>query len=272
MTAFISAAPFSGTELLCGGANGLLAQADAVPGKFQDDGWGIARFSGSSPSVTRSCGPARLEKPAFQKAAAAPARVLLAHLRNASNPGKLPKSRLISVPNTQPFSGGGMIFSHNGTLYIKDEVRSMLGKYAAYVKGANDSEVLFWQVMKMLDAYGTPELALEMALDEIRTIWISCKDSYPGRKEPFLGLNMFLASKNSLTVLCHAQGWAGKKAFLTPGWELGRIAWRRGKDSVVFSSEPADARPGWKKMNDPEIACASVKRGRLELSFKKVKL
>jgi glutamine amidotransferase len=271
ITAFISAAPRSGGELLCGGEKSLLAQA-GVPGREQDDGWGIARFSGAAPAVIKSPGPARRQTAAFRKAAAEPARVLVAHLRQASNPADLPKARLIGPRNTQPFSGEGLVFAHNGTLYIKDEVRSMLGRYSSHVKGVNDSEVLFWQVVKMLDAYGTPELALEMALDEIRTIWISCKDAHPGRKAPFLGLNMFLASKDSLTVLCHAPRKDRKDALLTPGWEFGRVAWRREKDSAVFSSEPADARPGWKKMNDPEIACARLRGGKLELSFKKVTL
>lgn len=271
ITAFISAGRRSGMELLCEGERSLLAQT-GVPGRRQDDGWGIARFSGAGPAVIKSPGPARLEAKAFRKAAAAPARVLVAHLRDASNPGNLPRARLLGLPNTQPFSGEGLVFAHNGTLYIKDEIRSMLGRYASYLKGVNDSEVLFWQVVKMLDAYGTPELALEMALDEIRTVWISCKDAHPGRKEPYLGLNMFLASKDSLTVLCHSPRKDRKDALLTPGWELGRVAWRREKDSAVFSSEPADARPGWKKMDDPEIACARLRGGRLELSFKKVKL
>jgi len=271
ITAFISPQPRSATELLCRGAKSLLAQA-AVPGRFKDDGWGIARFPGNVPAVQKSPGPARREKKAFEKAAAAPARVLVAHLRDASNPGNLPKTRLLGMANTQPFSGEGLVFAHNGTLYIKDEIRSLLGKYAARIKGNNDSEVLFWQVVKMLDVYGSPQLALEMALDEIRTVWISCKGSYPGRKEPYLGLNLFLAAKNSLTVLCHAPRRDHKGALLTKGWEFGRIAWRREGDFAVFSSEPADERTGWKKMNDPEIASAELRGERLELSFKRIKL
>jgi predicted glutamine amidotransferase len=271
ITAFISPEPRAGADLLCGGRKSLLAQA-AVRGRFQDDGWGIARFSGGVPSVTKSPSPARLETEAFKKAAAAPARVLVAHLRDASNPGNLTKKSLIGIANTQPFCGEGLVFAHNGTLYIKNEIRALLGKYAARVKGNNDSEVLFWQVVKMLDAYGSPELALEMALDEIRTVWISCKSSYPGRREPYLGLNLFLAGKDSLTVLCHAPRRDRKKALLTKGWELGRVAWRRQKDLAVFSSEPADERLGWKKMNDPEIARASLRGGKLELSFKRIKL
>jgi len=274
MTAILSTRPGTAADLLCGGPKSLLAQADAVKGRFQDDGWGIG-FFGAAPVVKKSHRPARLEREAFSAAAAAArSRVVVAHLRDASNPAGLPKARLLGAANTQPFAADGWLFAHNGTLFIKDEIRSLLGKYAAKVKGANDSEVLFWQVRKMLDAYGSPATALEMALDEIRTVWISCRDKYPGRPAPYRGLNIFLASPDSLTVLCHYQPRkeGGKGALLTPGWEFGRIAWKREKSRLVFSSEPADGGKGWRKMNDPEIASAAVKAGKLEVSFKRIKL
>lgn len=273
MTAVISARPVSSRDLLCEGPRSLLAQAGAVPGRFQDDGWGIARFGAAGGiSVIKNPGPARLGKKAFSLAAAAPARVLVAHVRDASNPGNLPRARLAGRANTQPFSGEGLAFAHNGTLFIKDEVRSLLGKYAARVKGVNDSEVLFWQVVKMLDAYGSPGTALEMALDEIRTIWVSCRDKYPGLPGPYRGLNMFLASKDSLAVLCHSPSEKRMRALLTPGWEFGRMAWRREKDRVVFSSEPADSGPGWEKMDDPCVASATARGGKVKLAFRRIRL
>lgn len=274
MTAVLSLSPASPADPLCGGPKALLAQAAAVEGRFQDDGWGIACFRGKKAAVKKSPAPARLEKARFEAAAAAARSTLVvAHLRDASNPAGLPKARLVAPANTQPFSAGDFVFAHNGTLFIKDEIKSLLGRYAARVKGSNDSEVLFWQVMKMLDAYGSPEAALEAALDEIRTVWISCRDKYPGRPAPYRGLNVFLASPGALTVLCHYQPHkeGSKKALLTPGWEFGRMAWRREKSRVIFSSEPADG-GAWNKMNDPEIASASVKSGKLQLSFKRIKL
>ncbi len=205
-------------------------------------------------------------------------RALLADI----TPGGLTRKLPLTRPNTQPFTGMGLIFAHNGTLFIKEEIKSLLGRYAAEIKGSNDSEVLFWQVVKMLDAYGSPVKALEMALDEIRTVWVSCRGRYPGRAAPYRGLNMFLAQKNSVTVMCHYPGGhkhraaaavppGGKTALLSPGWEFGRIAWRRERNRVIFSSEPADARPGWNKMKDMQIAHAEIKNGKLELKFRNIK-
>ncbi|PJA17653.1 MAG: hypothetical protein COX65_00660 [Elusimicrobia bacterium CG_4_10_14_0_2_um_filter_56_8] len=274
ITSVISGSPASSLDLLGGNDKSLLAQADAVKGRFQDDGWGIGFYRGREARIIKSPRPARLEKKVFKKAAAAVSKVTVAHLREASNPSGLPRRRLISKENTQPFTADGLIFAHNGTLFIKEEIKALLGKYASKVKGNNDSEILFWQTVKMLDAYGSAPVALEMALDEIRTVWLSCKDRHRGVKVPYRGLNLFLASADSLTVLCHFHFMkdAKKTALLTPGWEFGRVAWRPEKNRVVFSSEPADCGPGWKKMNDPEIACASVSGGKVQLSFKRITL
>lgn len=272
ITAIISAEPRNGAGLLFGGPKALIEQAGAVEGRRQDDGWGVGVFAGGKPLVKKSPRPARLERAAFEKAAAAGSRVTLAHLRAASNPSRLPPSRILRMENTQPFSAGGFLFAHNGTLFIKDEIRSLLGAYAGRVKGINDSEVLFWQVMKMLDAYGSPEKAMEMALDEIRTVWHCCRKDHPGTEAPYRGLNMFLASRDSLTVLCHAPVWKSRRdhgALMTPGWQYGRIAWRAERGAAVFSSEPADG-GRWRKMNDPEIASARLRGGKLELAFRKV--
>jgi predicted glutamine amidotransferase len=272
ITAIISSRPSGSADLLCRGPKSLLAQAGAVKGRFQDDGWGIAHYRAGRPSIKKSTGAARLEPAAFAAAAAnSVSRVTLGHLRYASAPG-VPKTAQARPENTQPFSAGGIVFAHNGTLFIKDEIRSLLGRYADRVKGTNDSEVLFWQVMKMLDAYGSPAAALEAALDEIRTVWVSCRDRYPRRKDPYLGLNLFLATADSLTVLCHAPRRKPSGALLTPGWEYGRVAWRREEGRVVFSSEPADGAKDWKKMNDPEVASARLSGGGIELDFKRITL
>lgn len=275
ITAVLSSGPANCADLLIGGPKSLLAQADAVPGRFQDDGWGIGSFHRSRPAVTKSPGPARLEKKAFVAAACRViSRVTVAHLRDASNPSGLPKTELVGPANTQPFSGDGLMVAHNGTLFIHREIRARLGKYADRIRGINDSEVLFWQTVKMLKKTGDPVAALEAVLDEVLSVWLSCRDSYPDRAAPYRGLNIFLAAKDSLTVLCHYQlkKEGGKGALLTPGWEFGRIAWRQEKSRVIFSSEPADTEPGWRKMNDPAIASARLIRGGIELNFKKLHL
>ncbi len=69
ITAALSSRPASSRDLLYGNPKSLLAQAGAVKGRFQDDGWGIGFFRARAPVVVKSPGAARLEKPAFEAAA-----------------------------------------------------------------------------------------------------------------------------------------------------------------------------------------------------------
>ena len=56
---------------------------------------------------------------------------------------------------------------------------------------------------------------------------------------------------------------------MTPGWEFGRIAWKRDSGKVVFSSEPLDG-GRWNKMSDLEIAEAAPNGTGLTLKFKSI--
>lgn len=270
MAAVLSRAPFDPADLFAGAGRSLLRQAGAVKGREQRDGWGAAFYAAGKLALVKSPAPASAQEERFTRAVSGRRPGLaLAHIRQASNPLGLASKKLIGTENTQPFSGNGFVFAHNGTLEIPSEIKSALGKYEKFVKGVNDSEVLFWQVMKMLDAYGDPALALEMAVEETKTVWLSVKGRYPGKKNPYRGLNIFLSDGKTLLVLCHYPADSKKEALMTPGWEFGRIAWRRDAGKVVFSSEPLDG-GRWNKMSDLEIAEARLGGGGVGLKFKNI--
>ena len=172
-----------------------------------------------------------------------------------------------AATDTQPFSGNGFVFAHNGAIEISAEIKTTLGKYEKFVKGVTDSEVLFWQVMKMLDAYGDPALALEMAVEEIKTVWLSVKDRHPGEKAPYRGLGIFLSDGKALWVLCHYPAHAEKNALMAPGCKFGRIAWRRDAQKIIFSSEPLDS-GSWRKMSGLQIAEARLGANGVTLKIK----
>ncbi len=169
------------------------------------------------------------------------------------SPKTSPRTALTRAGAPAPVSAGGLSLAHTGELVIRREIRSLLGAYSARVKGNSDGEVLFWQVRKMMDAYGSPGTALEMALDEMRTVWISCRADHPGARAPYRGLSLFLASPDSVAVLCGAPGAA---------------AWRAAPGETLFSTAPAG--PGWKPMEDAQIACARLEGGRVKMTFRKV--
>ena len=172
-----------------------------------------------------------------------------------------------AATDTQPFSGNGFVFAHNGAIEISAEIKTTLGKYEKFVKGVTDSEVLFWQVMKMLDAYGDPALALEMAVEEIKTVWLSVKDRHPGEKAPYRGLGIFLSDGKALWVLCNYPAHAEKNALMAPGCKFGRIAWRRDAQKIIFSSEPLDS-GSWRKMSGLQIAEARLGANGVTLKIK----
>jgi len=271
MTAVLSAKPFDPAELFAGEGRSLLAQSDAVKGREQRDGWGAAFYSAGKLELLKSPAPVFAEKERFTRYVSGPRRGLsLAHIRQASNPLGLSSKELLGAANTQPFQGNGFVFAHNGTLEIPAEIKTTLGRYEKFVKGVNDSEVLFWQIMKMLDAYGDPALALEMAIEETKTVWLSCKGRYPAKKYPYRGLNVFLSDGKALWVLCHYSADPKKEALLTPGWEFGRIAWRKEAGRAVFSSEPADG-GAWKKMSDLDIAEARLNGTGVDIKIRTIK-
>ncbi|MEI7482568.1 MAG: class II glutamine amidotransferase [Elusimicrobiota bacterium] len=276
---------FNPADLFAEGLRSLPKQASAVKGREQSDGWGAASYSAAGElRIVKSPKPVYTESERFTRAVSvARCGFALAHIRQASNiyAGVAPKGyitqpanppvfnrkELTSTANTQPFSGNGFVFAHNGTLEIPAEIKTTLGKYERFVKGVNDSEVLFWQIMKMLDAYGDPALALEMAAEETRTVWLSVKDRYPKKKNPYHGLNIFLSDGKALWALCHYPANAKKEALMTPGWEFGRIAWKKDSKKIIFASEPLDAGP-WHKMSDWQIAEARMNGGSITLKIK----
>ena len=240
--------------------------------RTQRDGWGLAFYGPKGLSVFKSEKPVFREKELLGKklAEAGGSRIFISHIRDASNPGNLPREKLIARKNSQPFSAGEVSFAHNGTLFIADEIYSNLGRYKKFVGGVNDSEVLFWSFMKTLDAYGDMQTALEMTRDEIKTVWISVAGEFKtkGIKEPYRGLNVFVSDGKALHALCDYGLKKGKSSLMTPGWEWGRFAVRREKDSAVISSEPLDG-GNWLKTEPNSVIKIS---GTGELSLKTRKL
>ncbi|NLH39566.1 MAG: class II glutamine amidotransferase [Elusimicrobia bacterium] len=243
----------------------ILKQSSFNNNRLQKDGWGVAYYSNSKPVVYKSDKPVFDEKEKLvKKIASVNSNIFLAHIRNASNPKKLPHNRLISVENSQPYSYGNIVFSHNGTLSIVDDIYLNLGKYKKYIKGVNDSEVLFWNFIKHLNAYGNIKTAIEMMRDEINTIWISVKKNYPDLKKPYNGLNLFVSDGNQIYALCDFVMEKESYSLMSKGWEYGRFAIKRFDDYTVISSEPVDDTDGWEKVKP--LTIISIKKTNINIS------
>lgn len=259
----LSLAPRSAADFLAESPRSLLAQSDARASGLQKDGWGIACFSGRRPRVTKSPRPVFEEAGRFAGAAArARSRVVLGHIRAASNPRGVARRRLIGPANTQPFSDGGWAFCHNGTLQIPDEVARFLGKYRSRVRGINDSEVFFWQFRKHIDAQGDPAEALKACVRETWGIWEACKKRYPGKSSPYTGLNALVSDGRSLYAMCHYRHRPGRGLISRQPWGMMSLARRGGR--VVIASEDMDG-GRWQRLGPAEVVSVTTRNGKIAL-------
>src|SRR5436190_19067663 len=182
----------------------LLAQSQADPKRLQTDGWGVAWSSGATARVLKSA------KAIFQETAKLiplTRTLSLAHIRRASNALHLPKNQLIGVRHSQPFIFGRWSFVHNGCLNIPNEVRRRLGpRWERRIRGRNDSEVLFWLLMKhVAKDRGVPS-AFRSAVREINSVWKGLSPRPRGVSRPYWSLNIILTDGRRLWALCKYDG------------------------------------------------------------------
>lgn len=246
---------------LVGNKFSLLAQADFDPARLQKDGWGIGSWQGRSWTVIKSTGAIYKEKPAFEKASReAVSRIVLGHIRQASNPRGLPHDTLISLDNCQPFYHGRYIFIHNGTVVIPDEVAATLGLYKKKLKGINDSEVLFWLVMRNLRKLGSVPKAFARSVEDIWNVWESCDEDTKkkafklfNQNAPYHSLNSFISDGKTLWAFCKHDAANTTKDFCGGGRPVFEVCYTTRGDATYVASERTDRSKDWEVMPDGTV-------------------
>lgn len=167
----------------------------------QGDGWGIGYYVENNLKVVKS------EKAVYENvteflenAKQIKSKLFVAHVRKASNPRKLPREVLISVENSQPFYYQSYVFVHNGSIEIPDQLQEALGQYKNFVKGQNDSEVLFWLLIKLIKEKGNIVDALKQIEHEIWSVYEKVKEDVDA-KIPFSALNLIFSDGKNLYAL-----------------------------------------------------------------------
>ena len=189
----------------------------------------------------------------------------MGHLRAASNPRGLPHGRLLGVVNNQPFSHENLLFAHNGTLNIPDEVAKNLGPHARKIRGLNDSEIYFWQWVKFLDLTRSAPRALAACIHETWRIWRTCRDRYPRFRTPYTGLNTIVSDGKALHALCHyPYGTEGVHGLCNPTQPWGLMSWARRSGRVLVASENLDG-GSWTRLQDGELLSVQAEGGRLRV-------
>jgi glutamine amidotransferase len=229
-------------------------QSFAQPRQKQLDGWGMGWYPGPLPRVFKSKGPLPHEKARLQRIAGrAQGHVALFHLRRASNPRGLSSSRLRGVRNTQPFREGRWMFAHNGSIPFPDQTARRLGPFQKKVKGLNDSEVLFWLILREIQRTGSVPSALKQARRILRRVFAG---EAPGKgRTPHRGLNILLSDGNRLWAYAEAPAGFSSKAggLCSPRWPYFQMAFLPSDDHVWVASEPLWSGPAWRRLRSGEL-------------------
>lgn len=263
-----SATPSSARPLLVDAKFSLLKQSDIDPGNVQKEGWGVGWIDKRSRAVV-----VKSPRAAFQDAkrfAAAADRAVstgaVGHIRAASNPLGLPRSRLLTVASAQPYSNGEWLFVHNGTLEIPLAVAAKLGPLRRRIQSKNDSEVYFWQFHKFLERTGDPALAFQACVRENWAVWRTLPESSRGGKAaPYTSINAIVTDGRRLYAFCHSARLGLAKCGLchpTQSWQTMCFSERAG--SLIVASEGLDS-GRWTLFDPPELLKAEFVDGRLRL-------
>jgi predicted glutamine amidotransferase len=251
----------------------LLAQSDADRKRLQGDGWGIGHYGRSGrPSVVLSTRPVYKEKREYSAAAGnASGRVVIAHIRRASNPSGLPKASLLKPENQQPFAYRNWLFAHNGTLRIPGEVMPRLGRHRRLMKGNNDSEVYFWLLMGAIERSGSVRSGFSGAVETIWKAWRKAPAAVQKKAgRPYVGLNCVLSDGKALYALCKYDGWRPEAddnwlCHPSPPRPLFEMCYRVEPDGrgLAVASETTEPSGEWLPIKDGDLLEARLVRGRV---------
>jgi len=139
-------------------------------GEGHGDGWGIAGYLGDwTVHFGRSSGNAAAETEAFEKASskamASKSKIIIAHLRKASEGA-------VHLENSHPFILGEWIFCHNGMIESPGSIELAKYKY----DGGTDSERFFKYLIDRLGNKPVKEYP-GLIKEAVRDIKASCKCS-----------------------------------------------------------------------------------------------
>jgi predicted glutamine amidotransferase len=242
----------------------LLRQSNVSEIERQSDGWGIGWFTDRrAVRVEKGTGGASSpgEVEPFRAAArAAHGPLAIGHLRKASNPMGLPADRLLGRENTQPFVHGSTVFAHNGSIPFPRETRAFLGDFESKVVGVNDSEVLFWLLVRHLESAPDPVQAYSRTVTDLLRVWK--EKGSPANPGPYSGLNVvFSRGPNELWAFCQYLGEHGP-GLLDRNRPYYQMAYFADAKQLVVGSEPLDStRSDWRSLSNGEYLFAQASHG-----------
>jgi hypothetical protein len=252
----------------------LLAQSNTSPTTAQRDGWGVGWFAaGGRAHVEKGVHGAFEPGERERFAAAAKASQLplvLGHLRHASNPLALPSEQLLGLENSQPFDTHRQLFAHNGSIPFPRETRPFLGLHEGEVRGVNDSEVLFWLLVRNSAETRDPLRGYVQSVEDLVRVWQGL-----GRPKvpPFSGLNVLYApGPEELWAFCLWTGDHGS-GLLDAGRRYYEMTYHAAPHRLIVGSEPFDGERGfWTSLGSGAYLRAVRTDGHVQLTTGRIPL
>ena len=270
----LTTVPGSAESWLVTADRSLLAQSNVTPEEAQSDGWGIGWYTdGGRTRVEKGAGGAYMpgERDRYVRAATeANGTFIMGHLRHASNPLHLPPERLLALENSQPFDTHTVLFGHNGAIPFPTETRPLLGLYESKVKGVNDSEVLFYLLLRHTEETGNPLLAYIRTTEDLVRVWQAMKrPPIP----PFSGLNiLFSRGPEELWAFCQWTGDHGT-GLIDSTRRYYEMTYLAQPHRVIVGSEPFDGERGvWKSLPSGSYLHASRNSHHVEVQSGRIPL
>ncbi len=255
-------------KFLLGDRCSVFAQSKASPERLQGDGWGIGFYVNGAPRLVKSEKPIYAEYERFASAVSdTHSNIVLAHVRRASNPRGLPRERLLSVENSQPFCYGNYVFAHNGTITIPDEVAESLGEWKQHIRGLNDSELYFWHLIKNMAEGASFPQAVKNFQATLSELWQKNRTRHPDKTRPYVGLNFVLGDGERFYAYCrYDKEDESARSFCFEDQRCWQMAYLVSEKSLVVASEKTNLTDDWQLMQNGQALTAEIADGKVKVA------
>ena len=238
----------------------LYAQSSANRRRLQGDGWGIGFYVDGAVDLVKSDRPVYDDHERFKSAVRrADSKIVLAHIRRASNPRRIPREKIISIENSQPFNHQNYLFAHNGTVTIPEEVAGSLGEWKQRIAGLNDSEAYFWYIMKVMADGSSFRKALRRFEKDLEQLWRRNRGTYPGTVRPYVGLNALLSDGETLYAYCkYHEGDESMRSACLGDQPIFQMSYLVSPTRLVVASEKTNREDDWKPLKTGQLLTGMI--------------
>ena len=250
----------------------LYVQSNINPERLQGDGWGIGFYTNGTAHVIKSKNPIYEEHEKFASSVhGLSSNIMLVHIRRGSNPRGLPREKLISVVNSQPFKYNNFLFAHNGTINIPDEVEEQLGEWKEMIEGVNDSELYFWFIVKEVAGGTEFREAVKIFEETLEELWQKASARHSNKNRPYAGLNAIFSDGERLYAYCryHEKDSTAKSLCFSdqPAFQM---SYCFTPETLIVSSEKTNRKDNWKPLKNRHLLTGEIKDGKVNITLENV--